>query len=515
MRSPAASDLDPLADYAAELEEAAAEALNCNSHYKEFQPTEDAAVDRRLIDRDTIERLATMHILEYDRLREAEAERLGVRVSALDRAVAAARAAFADGAGRAFKLENPEPWPEPVNGAALLDELAEQITAHVSLPPAAADTVALWVIHTHAHDTAAISPILAITSPTPECGKTTLLTLLGALVPRALEASSITTAALFRAVEKWRPTLLIDEADTFLKDNDELRGVLNSGHCRASAQVIRTAGEDHEPRAFATWAPKAIATIGKLHPTISSRSILIEMKRLAAGEHVEPLRGDRLQQFQHLKRKAWRWAQDHARTLERADPELPQTLRGRAADNWRPLISLADAAGGPWPERARRAAEASAATANERSAAELLLEDIKNVFAERGVDRLPSAELAAALAEIEDRPWPEWSRGKPITKNQLTRMLKPFGIPSGTIRMSSGLTIKGFYLDNFTEAFARYLPKSSQRHNPHKTAKNDLFNSSQADNVVTISNQQKPQNSAACDVVTISNPHSEEDERTL
>ena len=93
--------------------------------------------------------------------------------------------------------------------------------------------------------------MLGITSPTPECGKTTCLTFLGALVPRACPASNITTAALFRAVEKWQPTLLIDEADTFLKNSDELRGVLNSGHQRSNAYVIRTTGDDHEPKRFA------------------------------------------------------------------------------------------------------------------------------------------------------------------------------------------------------------------------------------------------------------------------
>lgn len=506
MRSLAHAELDPLADYVADLESAAAEALNGNRHDKEFQPTDDAAADRRLIDRDTIDRLAALNILEYDRTREAEAERLGVRVGALDRAVAAARGALSDGAGRAFKLEDPEPWPEPVSSAALLDELAESITAHVSLPPAAADTVALWVLHAHAHDTAAISPLLAITSPTPECGKTTLLTLLGALVPRALEASSITTAALFRAVEKWRPTLLIDEADTFLKDNDELRGVLNSGHCRASAQVIRTVGDDHEPRAFATWAPKAIATIGKLHPTVSSRSIHIEMKRLAAGEHIEPLRGDRLQQFQPLKRKAWRWAQDHARALESADPQLPQTLRGRAADNWRHLIAIADAAGGPWPERARRAAEAINAAASERSAAELLLEDIHAIFAERCVDRLPSTELAAALAELEDRPWPEFSRGKPITPRQVARLLAGFGVSPTPLRLQSNI-VKGYQLGQFAEAFSRYLPHTppSDRlhgYKPQKTAKNDLFDRLQPESHVTDRKWQNPRNSAPCNRVT-------------
>ena len=189
--------------------------------------------------------------------------------------------------------------------------MAYTFTRHVVLPVGGADAAALWTLHAHAHDTAAISPILAITSPTPECGKTTLLTLLGALVPKPLAASNITAAPLFRAVEKWRPTLLIDEADTFLRDSDELRGIINSGHNRGAAFVIRSVGDDHEPRQFMTWAPKVIALIGKLPPTLASRAIHIEMRRLGPGETVEPVRADRL--GRQCQGKSNRPAQPHKR----------------------------------------------------------------------------------------------------------------------------------------------------------------------------------------------------------
>jgi hypothetical protein len=66
---------------------------------------------------------------------------------------------------------------------------------------------------------------------------------------------------LFRTIELASPVLLIDEADTFLGDNEELRGVLNQGH-RMGGQIIRTAGDDYEPRFFNIYAPVAIATIG-------------------------------------------------------------------------------------------------------------------------------------------------------------------------------------------------------------------------------------------------------------
>jgi len=59
---------------------------------------------------------------------------------------------------------------------------------------------------------------------------------------------------------------LIDEGETFLRDSDELRGILNSGHQRANAFVVRTVGDTHEPRSFRTWSTKSIALIGRLAP---------------------------------------------------------------------------------------------------------------------------------------------------------------------------------------------------------------------------------------------------------
>jgi putative DNA primase/helicase len=85
-----------------------------------------------------------------------------------------------------------------------------------------------------------------------------LLDVLRPLVWRPLSTANATAPTIFRVVETQQPTLLIDEADTFLRDNDELRGVLNSGH-RHGGSVLLTVGDDHEPRAFATYCPCAIA----------------------------------------------------------------------------------------------------------------------------------------------------------------------------------------------------------------------------------------------------------------
>ena len=169
--------------------------------------------------------------------------------------------------GRAISLPEPEPWPTPIDGAALLDGMAEAIGRYVIMSDHARFATALWVVHTFLLDCFGITPRLAVRSPMKRCGKTTLLDVLSRLVLRPLPTGSVTAAALFRVVEGYRPTLLVDEADTFLSEADELRGVLNSGH-RKGGQVVRTVGDDHEPRAFSTFAAVTIAIIGNLPDTL-------------------------------------------------------------------------------------------------------------------------------------------------------------------------------------------------------------------------------------------------------
>ena len=84
---------------------------------------------------------------------------------------------------------------------------------------------------------------MGIESPEKRCGKTTLLGLLSELVNRPIVAANISSPAFFRVIEETKPTLLIDEADTFLQGNDELRGILNSGYAKKTAFVVRMANE--------------------------------------------------------------------------------------------------------------------------------------------------------------------------------------------------------------------------------------------------------------------------------
>ena len=380
-----------------------------------------------------------------------------VRLGALDRAIGTVFKDHATKSAKGFAFPETEPWPETIPGDALLDAITSALTAHLVLPNLAAETMALWSVFAHAHDLFDVSPRLGLTSPERRCGKTTSLMALQHLVPKPLPTSNITAAALFRTIEDASPTLLIDEADTFLRQSDELRGILNSGHIKSFAYVIRTTGEQHEPKRFRTWAPIVIAMIGELPSTLRDRTIVIPLRRKKADDDVLPLRADRAGPFTGLARQAARFVADNRQALETWDGGMPRGLHDRAADNWRPLFAIAHAAGGAWPGIAEAAALSLNADEDDTSIGAMLLQDLHDLFAARGCDRLATDDILAELARLDHRPWPDFAKGAPINAHRLARLLRRFGIQSQTLRFKGGAFQKGFKKCDFSDAFDRYL----------------------------------------------------------
>jgi putative DNA primase/helicase len=388
-------------------------------------------------------------------------------------------------------LSDSEPWPEPVDGATLLFDLAGTFRAYLVITDQESRTLALWTLHTYVLDAFTNTPRLQITSPTKQCGKSRLLEILMLLVQRALGASNITSAAFYRSIEQYKPTLAIDEADTFLIDRNELRGVINSGHSRAMAVVLRTerVGEQFQLVKYSTWAACAIAGIADLPDTIQDRSITICMRRKRKDETVARLRAAGLSQMEEQRRRCTRWAADNLERLRLSDPPMPEMLGDRQQDSWRPLIAIADAADGVWPKVARDAALAlSGATVHSDDAQrEILLADLRDLLSRDAVEgALTTSDILRALGEMDHRPWPEHNGGKPITARGLASLLKPFKIAPKTLKLKDGTTAKGYRQEWFHDAFERYIPTHDPVTNVTPNNVNDLSNDRLRNHTVSV-----------------------------
>jgi hypothetical protein len=226
---------------------------------------------RALLRAKLIERLAALHVTGAAKLADAvlgpELTRRGTIMP-----------------GEPVALVDFPPAGDAVDGPALLAELVARFEHYVYLPSShAATALALGILLAHTAEATTILPIIALTSPTLRCGKTTILTLASALCPRAMFASNFTTATIFRGVAKFTPTLILDEADKVFERDDEMRTLFNASHAKATARVYRLVGDEHEVRGFSSWCPKWIALISALPSTLSDRSITIQMQRRPRG----------------------------------------------------------------------------------------------------------------------------------------------------------------------------------------------------------------------------------------
>lgn len=411
-------------------------------------------------DEQVIARLAKLTVLDYDRVRKAQAKALGVQLSTLDDLVKAARNATPT--VELLPYEDFEPYPEPVDPALLLDEMVQVIQSLVILDPEQADAAALWDAHTHVADVADISPLAIINAPEKACAKTLLQTVMAKMSKRPLQASNASLSAMFRAVESWKSTLFIDEADTFFKENPELHGLVNAGFAKGGF-VLRSeaAGDSFEPRMFSVYGPKSIAGIAlekHLPDSTMSRGIHFNLRRKLPHETVLRMRQFDKSIFATIGSKLARFAQDYGHKLSQAKPHLPKELSDRQQDCWEPLLAIAQIAGPEWEARALKAAlalsmaaETSVSTGNE------LLADIQTVFEAKKSFKISTVDLIAALTDDPEKGWATYNRGKQLSPRQLAKQLATYGIHSKTVRMPNGSTPKGYDADQFADAFARYL----------------------------------------------------------
>lgn len=357
--------------------------------------------------------------------------------------------------------------PAGSTGAQILDDVQTFLARFVAYPSDACLVAAtLWVAHAHAVDRFESTPRLAHLSPEPGSGKSRSLEVIETLVPRPIHAVNATSAALFRSVadEAGPPTILFDEIDTLFgpkaKENEDIRGMLNAGHRRGATSlrcVVR--GKSIDLVEFPAFCAVALAGLGDMPDTLMTRSVIIRMRRRAPHEHVEPFR-HRLNapEGHRLRDRLAEWLEQVGDDLEAAFPDMPEGINDRPADVWEPLLAVADAAGGRWPECSRVAAVALVTQAAERPATlgVRLLDDLRTTFTSLRVQAITTATAVEKLVEMEESPWADL-RGKPLDARGLARRLRPYDVKPKNVRIGD-VVAKGYALEDLHDAFERYLP---------------------------------------------------------
>lgn len=362
-------------------------------------------------------------------------------------------------------IDEPAPW-EAEAGPELLDDVRKFLRRFLALPSEHAYTaVALWIAHTHALDAFDSTPRLAMLSPEPGSGKTRVLEVLEVLVPKPMHVLNASPAAIFRTIEKARPTLLLDEVDALWgnrgKDDgaEDMRALLNAGH-RAGATIPRCVGPQHAVTMFPVYCATALAGLGDLPDTLMTRSVIIRMRRRAPGEKVEPFRHRVVEPQGHrLRDRLAAWTDGVYPQLDGAWPEMPDGVTDRPADTWEALLAIADAAGGHWPDTARTACVelCKVVASREASLGVRLLTDLRIVFGDD--DRLATETLLDRLHKLEEAPWSDL-RGKPLDARGLARRLGAYDVTSTKVKIGDA-SLRGYRREDLWDAWNRYLPDGS------------------------------------------------------
>lgn len=356
-----------------------------------------------------------------------------------------------------------------LDGEALLNEIFE-FTGRFIAYPSMNHRIAhiLWIVHTHSMEFWDNTPRLAVLSPTKACGKSRVLEVTEPLVPNPVMAVNVTTAYLFRKVgdEAGLPTILYDEIDTVFGrnagNNEDIRALINAG-CRKGAAVGRAKpkGDGFIPEEIPAYCAIALAGIGMntLPDTVQSRSIIIPMRRRSANESVESWRSRTcLPEGKAIGEKLANWAAGIKDRLDGHIPDMPESVDDRPRDIWEPLISVADAAGGVWPERARVACVALVTESENKTESQSLrlLQDLRVIFGMQ--DKMFTSSILASLSGIEDAPWATTE----LNPYRLASLLRQYGIKSKDIRIGEEHR-KGYTREDLSDAWRRYLPSIPEK----------------------------------------------------
>lgn len=356
----------------------------------------------------------------------------------------------------------------PQHGVALAYTLFETIKSGVVMADSMAVLVVLWILHTHLHEDVSVTPYVCVKSPTKRCGKSTLLTLFVRLTARPLLSVNMTAAALFRKIEKDRPTFLIDEFDQ-MNNVPTLLGILNAGYKKGGV-VHRATPDKNGKDTFSVYCPKAFGLIGNLPGTLADRCIPVQLKRKSEEQKVEKFAEDhQLDSLWFLQSRILRWLADHRKNISANAKRLSEEGQqyglhsDRATEILLPLMAIAEEIGLDWVKRAQEAAVELFNQPDELDINEHLIVSIHRYFDEQAqesdVQYVSSQSLLHYLNSDEHEPWSTFNRGRELTAKQMADILKQFNIQSRQLpRSRLEKTARGYDRTAFEDVFSRYIP---------------------------------------------------------
>jgi putative DNA primase/helicase len=420
-----------------------------------------------------VQRLAALSLIDYDRERDAAAKALRIRTATLDAMVRGARGerAAEEGGGQSIKPYNPEPWPDPVELADVLDEMHATVRRYIICPDFAAHIAVLWAAHTHVYERCTYTPRLIVTAPAEECAKSRLLKVIKDMTPRPMWTENPSIATFYRLADEHRLTFYLSEVDEYPPPVLVIVRDVNGG-CEPDGGALRCVGDAHEVRFFSTFVPVAFDGINLVHSqklprTSVGRSHVIEMQR-ATPEEVARIheldRAQHLDMARNIARKLARWARDHGDTFAQHRPDFPPAIVNRRRDKWRAMLAIAEIASPAWADRARAAMLAESGSSPGKLATELNLlldasavirPDEPVIWTEHLIERLCALENSR-WADHNARTTRDPSKLR-IRADQVSDLLAVYGIKPMQ-KKRGGENRRGYRAAAILSAAARYAP---------------------------------------------------------
>jgi putative DNA primase/helicase len=278
--------------------------------------------------------------------------------------------------------------------------------------------------------------------------------------------------------------LLLDEFDAALNGPKEyveiLRGLLDDGDWIGGIRSLLVQnGKDWRDQDLSIYCPKAFGGIGAVSGTVADRGLQIRLLRKTKNDKISRLRHRRVKpEADELRKRAAEWTKQQVEALKDADPDMPESLNDRQQDHCEVLCAIADLLGKEWAKKVRDALVemCGSVDAEDTSPRVQMLADIACIFGRRLTeaqaikdphdqeqamkrwDKIASADLMKELLAVETSNWSEYRKGKPITQNTVAKLLKPYRIYPGTKRIDEDRTLKGYQLNDFEDAWHRFLP---------------------------------------------------------